>query len=101
MVWPFGCVCHAVRAPGVKWTRLALRREASVGAATASMWTTPVNHSLGPVETEDGPRRSRFARSPLANDRQRLARHQVEVDAVDRMHRSTRPAESCTPRRSG
>jgi hypothetical protein len=30
-------VCHAVRAPGVKWTLLALRRDASDGVATASM----------------------------------------------------------------
>ena len=37
IVWPFGCVCHAVRAPGVKCTQLALRREAPDGAATASM----------------------------------------------------------------
>src|SRR6478609_6976562 len=48
MVWPLGCVCHAVRAPGVKWTLLADRREAADGAATASMKTMPVNHSLGP-----------------------------------------------------
>src|SRR5256885_8512821 len=48
MVWPFGCVCHAVRAPGVKWTLLAFRREASDGAATESMYTAPVNQSLGP-----------------------------------------------------
>jgi hypothetical protein len=37
IVWPFGCVCHAVRAPGVKWTLLAFRREPPAGAATASM----------------------------------------------------------------
>ena len=37
IVWPFGWVCHAVRAPGVKWTLLALSREPSDGAATASM----------------------------------------------------------------
>ena len=37
MVWPLGWVCQAVRAPGVKWTLLALRREAAEGAATASM----------------------------------------------------------------
>jgi hypothetical protein len=42
-------VCHAVRAPGVKWTLLALTREASVGVATASMYTAPVNQSLGPA----------------------------------------------------
>ena len=34
IVWPFGCVCQAVRAPGVKWTLLALTREAPDGAAT-------------------------------------------------------------------
>ena len=36
IVWPFGCVCHAVRAPGVKWTLLALTRDQSDGAATVS-----------------------------------------------------------------
>ena len=34
IVWPFGCVCPAVRAPGVKWTLLARTREAPVGAAS-------------------------------------------------------------------
>jgi hypothetical protein len=48
IVWPFGCVCQAVRAPGVKWTLLALTRDPSEGAATASMKTVPVNQSLGP-----------------------------------------------------
>jgi hypothetical protein len=37
IVWPFGCVCHAVRAPGVKCTLLAFTREPSDGVATASM----------------------------------------------------------------
>jgi RND superfamily putative drug exporter len=41
-------VCHAVRAPGVKWTLAALSREPAEGAATASMNTEPVNHSAGP-----------------------------------------------------
>src|SRR5437899_2419454 len=49
MVWPFGCVCHAVRAPGVKWTALALKRDGPDGLATVSMYTAPVNHSLGPT----------------------------------------------------
>jgi len=49
IVWPFGCVCHAVRAPGVKWTLLALRRDRSEGVATVSMKTAPVNQSLGPA----------------------------------------------------
>ncbi|MHB8488392.1 MAG: hypothetical protein ACYDC4_04250 [Candidatus Dormibacteria bacterium] len=48
MVCPFGCVCHAVRAPGVKWTAFALSRELCDGAATSSRYTAPVNHSLGP-----------------------------------------------------
>src|SRR5437588_8331456 len=37
MVWPFGCVCQAVRAPGAKCTLFALRRDWPDGAATASM----------------------------------------------------------------
>src|ERR687885_2398118 len=48
IVWPFGWVCHAVRASGVKWTLDAATREPSEGAAIASMNTEPVNHSLGP-----------------------------------------------------
>jgi hypothetical protein len=42
-------VCHAVRAPGLKWTLLALRRDPFDGAATVSMWTEPVNHSSCPA----------------------------------------------------
>ncbi|HEX5499909.1 MAG TPA: hypothetical protein VFX03_11800 [Thermomicrobiales bacterium] len=34
IVWPLGCACQAVRAPGVKWTLLADRRDAPDGAAT-------------------------------------------------------------------
>jgi hypothetical protein len=37
IVWPFGCVCQAVRAPGVKWTLLELTREPCDGAGIASM----------------------------------------------------------------
>jgi Icc protein len=48
IVCPFGCVCQAVRAPGVKWTLLALIRDPPSGAAIASMYTAPVNQSLGP-----------------------------------------------------
>src|SRR6266550_3765398 len=49
MVCPLGCLCQAVRAPGAKWTLLAFRREAPNGAATVSIYTAPVNHSLGPL----------------------------------------------------
>jgi hypothetical protein len=38
-----------VRAPGVKWTLLALRRDPFDGAATASTNTEPVNQLLGPA----------------------------------------------------
>ena len=38
-----------MRAPGVKWTLLAFRRDPPDGLATASMYTVPVNHSLGPT----------------------------------------------------
>jgi len=37
IVCPFGRVCQAVRAPGVKRTLLALIRESFDGAAIASM----------------------------------------------------------------
>src|SRR5919197_819458 len=49
MVWPFGWVCHAVRAPGVKWTLAACSRDGPVGVATVSRYTVPVNHSVGPA----------------------------------------------------
>src|SRR5437763_15895473 len=49
MVCPKGWVCQAVRAPGVKWTLAACTREGSTGVATVSMYTVPVNQSLGPA----------------------------------------------------
>src|SRR5690242_15617398 len=48
IVCPFGCVCHAVRAPGAKWTAAAATCELPAGAATWSISTLPVNHSAGP-----------------------------------------------------
>jgi hypothetical protein len=36
IVCPFGCVCQAMRAPGAKWTLLALTRELPAGAAIVS-----------------------------------------------------------------
>src|SRR5436305_12795209 len=48
IVWPCGCVCHAVRAPGVKWTAAAPIADASDGAVIVSMKTVPVNQSPGP-----------------------------------------------------
>src|SRR5215207_4273433 len=49
MVWPSGWVCQAVSAPGVKWTRLACARAGADAGATASMKTSPVNQSPGPL----------------------------------------------------
>jgi DUF218 domain len=49
MVWPNGCVCHAVRAPGVKCTIAAPTREGPAGVATVSMKTVPVNQSPCPL----------------------------------------------------
>jgi hypothetical protein len=37
VVWPCGCVCQAVRAPGVKCTSAAAKVELPAAAATASM----------------------------------------------------------------
>jgi hypothetical protein len=48
MVWPCGWVCQAVRAPGVKWTSAAANVDVPAGAATASMYTSPVNQSASP-----------------------------------------------------
>src|SRR5438445_7469649 len=48
-VWPSGCVCHAVRAPGSNVT-LAPRTRAGSGASNnGSMRTRPVNQSDGPL----------------------------------------------------
>lgn len=45
---PEGCVCQAVRAPGVKWTLAAARRDGAVGVAIVSTKTALVNQSAGP-----------------------------------------------------
>src|SRR6266566_603758 len=48
-VWPSGCVCHAVRAPGSNVT-LAPRTRAGSGASNSgSIRTVPVNQSAGPL----------------------------------------------------
>src|SRR6476659_7393273 len=48
-VWPNGCVCQAVRAPGSNVT-LAPRTRAGSGVSNSgSMRTVPVNQSAGPL----------------------------------------------------
>src|SRR3954466_9034085 len=48
-VWPSGCVCHAVRAPGSKVTAFPAARADPLGANSGSMRTMPVNQSEGPL----------------------------------------------------
>src|SRR5579885_2242591 len=48
-VWPSGCVCHAVRAPGSKVTLAACTDAGSCACKSWSMRTAPVNQSEGPL----------------------------------------------------
>src|SRR4051794_367301 len=48
-LWPSGCVCQAVRAPGSKVTRAAETRDGSVAGNNGSIRTLPVNQSSGPL----------------------------------------------------
>src|SRR5580765_3444745 len=47
-VWPSGCVCHAVRAPGSKVTLAPTTRAGSGAVNSGSMRTVPVKYSAGP-----------------------------------------------------
>src|SRR2546421_1419717 len=47
-VWPSGCVCHAVRAPGSKVTLAPATRAGSGASNNGSIRTLPVNQSAGP-----------------------------------------------------
>src|SRR3977135_655028 len=46
-VWPKGCECHAVRAPGSKETRVETICAGASAAMIGSCQTVPVNYSLG------------------------------------------------------
>src|SRR5215204_3681698 len=48
-VWPSGCVCHAVRAPGSNVTLAPAARAGAFAWNSGSMRTLPVNHSAGPL----------------------------------------------------
>jgi hypothetical protein len=48
-VWPSGCVCPAVRAPGSNVTCAPTTRAGAVASNSESMRTVPVNHAAGPV----------------------------------------------------
>src|SRR5690606_24729973 len=47
-VWPSGCVCHAVRAPGSNVTLEPPARAGGTASNNGSIRTVPVNHSAGP-----------------------------------------------------
>lgn len=48
-VWPPSWECHAVRAPGVKCTEIAITPGGASGEAIVSMNTSPENDSAGPL----------------------------------------------------
>src|SRR5450432_3939017 len=48
-VWPSGCVCHAVRAPGSNVTLAPTTRAGSGAVKSGSMRTLPVKYSAGPL----------------------------------------------------
>src|SRR5438128_7631186 len=48
-VWPSGCVCHAVRAPGSKVTLAPETRPGTGESNNGSIRTVPVNQSVGPL----------------------------------------------------
>src|SRR5262252_5644792 len=48
-VWPNGCVCQAVRAPGSKVTLAPRTCAGSGGSNNGSIRTLPVNQSAGPL----------------------------------------------------
>src|SRR5207245_10723049 len=48
-VWPSGCVCHAVRAPGSKVTPAPATRAGSGAWKRGSMRTVPVKYASGPL----------------------------------------------------
>src|SRR6478672_5410593 len=48
-VWPRGCVCQAVRAPGSNVTEAPAARAGSGAVNSGSMRTVPVKYSAGPL----------------------------------------------------
>src|SRR5438552_1762308 len=48
-IWPSGCVCHAVRAPGSKVTLAPPTRPGWGASNSGSIRTVPVNQSAGPL----------------------------------------------------
>src|SRR5205085_2701654 len=63
-VWPSGCVCHAVRAPGSNVTAFPAARAGAVLGNNGSIRTVPVNQSPGPFAEGCDPLRVIFMSSP-------------------------------------
>src|SRR5207247_848889 len=75
-VWPSGCVCQAVRAPGSKVTLAPATRAGSAAWNNGSMRTVPVNQSAGPLPDgcEPGLLMSISASAPTDAGEQLIAR---------------------------
>ena len=105
-VWPSGCVCHAVRAPGSNVTITPLTRAGSLPLNGESMRTVPVNQSTGPLadgcepillisiyslrfglespDQYDSTKHQRYTRHSQQANRMRLCDQDVEVFQEDR-----------------
>src|SRR6267378_5822723 len=59
-VWPSGCECQAVRAPGSKDTRVETIRAGASAAMIGSCQTVPVKYSLGASRVGREPARWMF-----------------------------------------
>src|SRR2546423_10176726 len=85
-VWPSGCVCQAVRAPGSKVT-LAPRARAGSGASkSASTRTVPVNQSPGPFAEGCDPARLIFIPCSFCYGSFRALRSQQRLDRATLVH---------------
>src|SRR5205085_4208128 len=109
-VWPTGCACHAVRAPGVKVTTEPPRRDGELAVITGSWNTTPVKVSAAPRLVWRSPARTTpaltgmvflpcvmvsgvYNRPSHEKQRQHTRRHRrLGVSALARQLLSRRPA---------
>src|SRR3954454_18539278 len=66
-VWPTGCACQAVRAPGVKVTTEPPRRDGELAVITGSWNTTPVKVSAAPRLVVRSPARTTPALTGMAS----------------------------------
>src|SRR5205807_1329275 len=81
-VWPSGCVCHAVRAPGSNVTLAPTTRAGSGVWNNGSTRTAPVNHSAGPLPEGCEPPRLMSMRPIVAGPRAPLGDIQGALDQI-------------------